>query len=198
MKGLLSHEISKLILSVGTHKSKRPLSPVEVAEFMQRALDAGEKRTEIAERLHLEDSSIIGHFISLLSLPTQVQQTVGWGSDPATVSFSAAAGIARLGSNLEQTALAKAALENQFSKSEIIQVVQIRRRSGKSIDSCINAILDQRPVVERRYVMIGELTSESLKDQVKVLSQLERNNLLHSALMRNGPRNFTFRIQAWS
>ena len=59
MRGLLSHEISKLILSVGTHKSKRPLSPVEVAEFMQKSLDAGEKRTEIATRLYLEDSSII-------------------------------------------------------------------------------------------------------------------------------------------
>ena len=185
MKGLLSHEVSKLILSVGTHKSERPLSPVEVAEFMQKALDAGEKRTEIAERLYLEDSSIIGRFIRLLSLPTQVQHIVGWGSDPATVSFSAASGIARLNSEVEQTALAKAALENQLNKSEIVQVVQIKQRSENSIESCIKAVLDQRPIIERRHVIIGKLTSESLKNSVKHLSQLERNNLLDSALKRH-------------
>ena len=186
MKGLLSHEISQLILSVGTHKSKRPLLPVEVAEYMQKALEAGEKRTDIAEKLHLEDSSIIGHFIRLLSLPTQVQQIIGWGSDPATISFTAAAGIARLESTQEQSILAKAALENQFNKSEILQVIQIRQRSGNAIANCIKAVLDQRPIVERRYVIIGELTSESLKDRIKNLSQLERNNLLNSALRHRG------------
>ena len=185
MKGLLPHEISKLILSVGTRKSNRPLSPVEVAGFMQSALDAGENRTDIAEKLHLEDSSIIGRFLNLLSLPSQVQQLVGWGSDPATISFSAAAGIARLNTDVEQTALAKAALENKFNKSEIVQVVQIRHRSGNSIESCIKAVLDQRPIVERRYVLIGEMTSESLKDKVKHLSQMERDSILDSALKRH-------------
>jgi len=186
VKGLLSHEISQLILSVGTHKSKRPLLPIEVAEYMQKALDAGENRTDIAEKLHLEDSSIIGHFLRLLSLTSQVQQIVGWGSDPTTISFSAAAGIARLKSTQEQSILAKAALENQFNKSEIIQVVQIKQRSGNTIENCIKAVLDQRPIVERRYVIIGELTSEDLKDKVKNLPQLERNNLLNSALKSHG------------
>ena len=187
MKGLLPNQISQLILSVGTHKSNRPLSPVEVAEYIQSALDAGEKRTDIAEKLYLEDSSIIGHFLRLLCLPSQVQQIIGWGSDPATISFTAAAGIARLDSSVEQSTLAKTALENQFNKSEIIQVVQIRRRSGKSIDSCIEAVLDQRPIVERRYVIIGEMRSESLKDELKRISQQERNNLLKLVLERHGP-----------
>ena len=191
MKGLLSHEISQLILSVGTHKSKRPLLPIEVAEYMQKALDAGEKRTNIADKLHLEDSSIIGHFIRLLSLPTQVQQIIGWGSDPATISFTAAAGIARLESTQEQSILAKAALENQFNKSEILQVIQIRQRSGNAIENCIKSVLDQRPIVERRYVIIGELTSKNLKDRIKNLSQPERNNLLNSAL-KHHDSDFTY------
>ncbi len=187
MKGLLSHEISQLILSVGTHKSKRPLLPMEVAEYMQKALDAGEKRTNIAEKLYLEDSSIIGHFIRLLSLPSQVQQIIGWGSDPSTISFTAAAVIARLDSSQEQRILAKAALEHQFNKSEIIQVVQIRRRSGNPIDSCIKAVLDQRPIVERRHVIIGEIRSENLKNELKQISQQERNNLLKLVLEQHGP-----------
>ena len=187
MKGLLPHEIRQLILSVGTHKSKRPLAPIEVAEFIQRALKAGVKRTDIADRLHLEDSSIIGHFIRLLSLPSQVQQLIGWGSDPATVSFTAAAGIARLDSAQEQNILAQAALENQFNKSEIVEIVQTRKRSGKSIESCIESVLDRRPIVEKRYVIVGQMGSESLKDKLKQFSQLERNDLLRSVLQQRVP-----------
>ena len=187
MKGLLPHEIRQLILSVGTHKSKRPLSPIEVARFMQRALEDGEKRTDIADKLHLEDSSIIGHFIRLRSLPPQVQQLIGWGSDPTTVSFTAAAVIARLDSAQKQSTLAKAALENQFNKSEITQVVQIWKRSGKPIENCIKSVLDRRPVVERRHVIIGQLQSGSLKDKLKQFSQLERNNLLQSVLEQHVP-----------
>ena len=187
MRGLSSYEVRQLILSVGTHKSVRPLLPVEVAQLMQRALDAGEKRTDIAGRLHLEDSTIIGHFTRLLSLPAQVQQLVGWGFDPATVSFTAAAIIARLKCAQEQSVLAKAALENQFRKSEIIQVVQIRLRSENPIEDCIQTVLNQRPIVEKRHLIIGELQSEKLTEELQQISQLARNNLLHSTLERYVP-----------
>ena len=62
MKGLSPYEIRQLILSVGTRKSVRPLSPVEVGILIQKALDAGEKREEIADRLHLDGSTVIGTF----------------------------------------------------------------------------------------------------------------------------------------
>ena len=187
MRGLSSYEVRQLILSVGTHRSVRPLSPVEVAKLMQRALDAGEKRADIAGRLHLEDSTIIGHFTRLLSLPAQVQQLVGWGSDPTTVSFTAAAIIARLKCAQEKSVLAKAALENQFRKSEIIQVVQIWQRSKNPIGNCIKVVLDQRPIVEKRHLIIGELQSEKLKEELQQISQLERNILLQSTLERYVP-----------
>lgn len=187
MKGLLPNEIRELILSVGRQRSKRPLSPIEVAKLMQRALDAGEKRTDIADRLYLEDPSIIGRFIRLLSLPLQVQQLIGWGSDPTTVSFTAAAIIARLKSSQEKIDLAKTVLENQFNKSEIIQIVQIRQRSGNPLESCIKEVLNQRPLTERRHVIIGELQSEKLKDKIRQIPQLERNDLLRSILERTAP-----------
>lgn len=187
MRGLSSSEVRQLILSVGTHKSERPLSPVEVAKLMWKAEKAGEKRREIAARLLLEDSSIIGRFIRLLRLPPDVQQLTGWGSDPATLSFTAGSEIARLEDKQEQLVLATAALANRFNKSEIMQVVQIRKRSGKSIKECIKIVLNQRPVIERRHVIIGSLQSEKLKDSLKEISQLERDALLQSALDRYGP-----------
>lgn len=187
MKGLSPDEIRQLILSVGTHRSKRPLSPVEVAHLMQAALDAGEKRTDIADKLHLEDPSIIGRFIRLLSLPLQVQQLIGWGSDPATVSFTAAAAIAQLDSSREQIELAKTVLENRFNKSETAQIVQIRHRSNKLLEDCIKTVLNQRPIIERRHVIIGELRSDKLRDKLRQISELERNNLLKSTLKRSVP-----------
>ena len=187
MRGLSPSETRQLILSVGTHRSGRPLSPTEVAKLIQKALNAGEKRKEIADRLYLNDPTILGRFTRLLSLPSQIQHLIGWGSDPTTLSFTTASGIARLESTQEQIALAKAALESQFNKSEIIEVVQIRQRSKNPIESCIEAVLNQRPVIQRRHVIIGELQSENLKDELKQASQLERDNLLQSALERYVP-----------
>ena len=187
MKGLSPSEISQLILSVGTHRSERPLVPIEVAKLIQKALNAGEKRKEIADRLYLNDSTILGRFTRLLSLPSQIQHLIGWGSDPTTLSFTAASGIARLESTQEHIILAKAALENQFNKSEIIEVVQIRQRSKNPIQSCIETVLNQRPVIQRRHVIIGELQSEKLKDELKQASQLERDNMLQSALEQYVP-----------
>ncbi len=187
MRGLSSYEIRQLILSVGTRKSTRPLSPVEVAKLMQKALDAGEKRADIADRLYLDNSTMIGHFTRLLSLPTQVQQLIGWGADPVTVSFTAAYEIARLDSTQEQSVLTKASLESQLDKFEMRQVVQIRRRSRNPIEDCIKAVLNQRPIVEKRHLIIGELGSEKLKKELKQISQLERNNLLQSTLERYVP-----------
>lgn len=182
----MSNEIRLLILSVGTHKSTRPLSPVEVGKYVQRALDAGETRATVAEKLLLDDTTVIGRFVRLPSLPPQVQQLVGWGADPATVSFTSASDVARLKSASAKIVLAKAALENQLNKSEILEVVQISERSNRSIESCIEAVLNQRPIVERRHVIIGELQSDSLNETLKHMSESQRNNLLLSALARYG------------
>lgn len=187
MKGLSAYELRQLILSVGTHRSDRPLSPVEVAKLMRRALDMGETRKTLADRLLLDDSSIIGRFMRLLSLPVQVQHLIGWGSNPDTISFTAASDIARLDYPEEQKTLAKMALENQFNKSEIIECVQLRQRSERSIEDSVKAVLNQRPTIERRHAIIGELRSESLKDKLKEMSQLDRNNLLQAALDEYGP-----------
>ena len=83
--------------------------------------------------------------------------------------------------------MAKASLENRLNQSEIIEVVQIRQRSKNPIGSCIEAVLNQRPVIQRRHVIIGELRSRKLKDALKQKQQLERDNLLQSVLERHIP-----------
>lgn len=184
MKGLSPSEIRQLILSVGTRKSVRPLSPIEVGKLIQKALNAGEKREEIADRLHLDGSTLIGRFIRLLTLPDHVQPLIGWGADPATLSFTAASMIARLDSAQDQDILTKASLESQLNKSEIIEVVQIRQRSGNSIENCIKAVLNLRPIIEKRHLIFGQLQSEELITVLKQTSQHKRDSLLQSAIER--------------
>ena len=187
MKGLSSYELRQLILSVGTRKSARPLAPVEVGRLIQKAIDAGETRTDIADRLHLDGTTMIGRFTRLLSLPPKVQQLIGWGGDSATVPIESASQIARLKTTEEQISLAEVVLACRLNKSEIRQVIQIRQRSGNPIGKCIKTVLNQRPVIEKRHVIIGELQSAKLQEYLKRTSQLERNNLLKSALEKHLP-----------
>lgn len=187
MKGISPYELRQLILSVGTRKSVRPLSPVEVGGLIQRALDAGESRIDVAERLHLIGTTMIGRFTRILSLPVQVQQLVGWGIDSDTIPIESASQIARLESAEEQITLGKALLESRLNRSDIRQVIQISQRSGNSIEKCIESVLNQRPVIEKRHVIIGELQSEKLRESLRRTSQQERDNLLRSALEKHLP-----------
>lgn len=186
MKGLSSDTARRLVLSVGTHRPERPLTPVEVGEALKRTLDAGSTLEELTEILNLGGPTMIRRFIRLTSLPPQVQPLIGWGSDLSTLSFTVGAELAGLDATHDQVVVAKAALENRLSKSEVIQVIQIRRRSGQSIEDSIEAVLRLRPVVERRFVVIGELLSDELKERLRRIPQLERNSLLRDTLKRSG------------
>ena len=51
MFGLSSTELQDLVLSVGTHRSERRLSPLEVACLLDRALSCGGSRKECSDVL---------------------------------------------------------------------------------------------------------------------------------------------------
>jgi len=186
MKGLSPEQKRDLIMSVGTHKSRRRLQPVEVAELVQKALDAGNSPEEVASGISLS-TRVLKKFTSLLSLPSGVRAMIGWRVDASTISFTAGAEIARLEAIREQHFLAGAVLEHQLRVPEVKQVIQIRQRSSKSIEDSVKAVLEQRPVVERRQLFIGKLLSKELEQRLKEMTQQERTELLRRALNRYGP-----------
>lgn len=181
MRGLQPELARKLMLSVGTHRSARPLFPVEVASAMRQTLDAGTTTEELADLLHFDGPTMIRRFTRLLDLPLEVQPIVGWSSDASTVSFSAASEIARL-PQYDQVNAAKAVLSNQLTLSEVRQLVQIYLRSGKSLDETVETVVRQRSTVVRRHVMVGSITSATTRQQLQELSQEERNVLLGAVL----------------
>lgn len=191
MKGLSAEEKRDLIISVGTHRGQRKLQPVLVASLIQKSLNAGTTLDEVSKEITLS-KRVIQKFLSLLYLPSDVLSLVGWGSDQTTISFTAAAEIARLGTEHEKQVLAKAALEHQVTVPEMKQVIQIRQRSEKSIEQSIDAVIKQRPIVERRYLIIGKLLSDRLLMSLENMSQQDQNVLLDRALILHGPGKPTY------
>ena len=183
MFGLSPETSKKLLLSVGTHRSERLLTPLEAAAAMRLALSNGATQKELASRLHFDGPTMVSRFVKLLSLAPSVQPLVGWGSDASTISFSSAFEIARLPEREQQVA-AEAVLANQLGLSEVKQLLQIRQRSGKAIDEAVQAVIAQRPTIEVRHVIVGAITIEDVRGKVTNISQEERNSLLRRALLR--------------
>ena len=183
MFGLSPETSKKLLLSVGTHRSERLLTPLEAAEAIRLALNNGATQKELASRLQFDGPTMISRFVKLLSLAPSVQPLVGWGSDASTISFSSAYEISRLPEQ-EQQAAAEAVLANQLGLSEVKQLLQIRQRSGKAIDEAVQAVVAQRPTVEQRHVIVGSITMDDVRKKVNGISQEERNSLLRKALLR--------------
>ena len=109
MKVISPENKRDLILSVGIHKKERPLSPVEVAELLQKLINSGTTKKEISQEIVL-DLTMISRFLRLLNLAPEIQHLIGWGGQ-SRISFSTASEIARLKTSAEHKFLAKSTLE---------------------------------------------------------------------------------------
>jgi hypothetical protein len=179
---LSPEERKGLLLSVGTHRAARALTPVEVGELLGRAIRAGDTMAECAEAVHLDGTSQVGRFVALLKLPPEVRHLVDWGKSDETLAFTAAFEIARLASADDQVRTAQAVLSHGLSTGEVRQVVQARKRSGTDIEQCITSIIGMRPTVDVHHVFLGKITDGALTTRLSALSQAERDGLMKATL----------------
>ncbi len=185
MKGISPEEQRDLILSVGIHRQDRVLMPIQVAELLEREINAGTPIKEISKEVLL-DSSMIARFRKLLKLAPEIQHLVGWGGEKQ-VSFSTASEIARLDSSQEHTALVKSSIEQKLSKNEVIQIIETRNKFGKPVSECIEEIINMRPKVIRRYLYIGAIKSANVKKRLNNMSQQERDKLFREIITQSYP-----------
>ena len=199
---LSQQERQRLLLSVGTHREHRPLSPVEVASVFAKVMSTGGSLSDCARAASLEGTTIVSRFLRLLKLPASVWHLVGWGSVAGMVGFSSGAEIARLDDDTAEEALVNGVLTNRLSGSEVRQVVQLRKRSKRPLQDCLNEVVGLRPRIEKRYVYVGAVTEAALKISLAAMTQLERDQLLGTvvgtvlgakgvALTRLGTNRFT-------
>src|SRR5687768_14717497 len=95
--GLSAEEQRQLIVSVGTHRGTRALSPIEVANLFERARRRGVPIQECASATGMQATQV-SRFLALLKLPEDLQHIVAWGRGAEGIAFSAAFEITRLNS----------------------------------------------------------------------------------------------------
>lgn len=177
----------KLLLSVGSHRATRPLSPIEVAQAVQACVNGGDLLHEVSQALHLEDTSVLTKFVRLLQLAPEVRHLVDWGRSESTIGFTAASEVARLTDPGEQAQLCQACLEHQLGSAETKQVLQLRKRSKQPLDACVQEVLKLRPQIERLHVFLGGITSPETRDRLSRLTQGDRDELLRATLREQFP-----------
>ncbi len=200
LKGLTPEERKLLLISVGTHKGKRALCPVEVAKLLSKAVESGTSLADCAAGVQLTTTQV-SRFLSLLKVPSDVQHLIGFGHSQGTLGFSAAFELSRLDDPADQRRAVQAVLEHNLSSSEVRQLVQARERSRKNMDDCVGTVLKMRPHIEVRHVFVGSVLRDDVRAGLQTLSQERRNEILQAILKKRfaalhvtgrlGPDRFT-------
>lgn len=174
---LSPEERKRLLLSVGTHRGQRQLSPVEVAQLYAKILEGGGTLTDCANASNLS-TTWVSRFLRLRSLQESLRHLVNWGGNPGSVTFSSATEIARLDDEADQEALAHGLLQHRLSKGEVSQIVQLRKRSKRALKDCLEEVVGMRPQIDKRYVYVGAVTAKPLQEKLAKLTQKERDGML--------------------
>ena len=180
LPGLTSLDVGRLRMSVGygTHKRGRPLSPVEVGKLLQRAQNAGASLQECAEFLKLSKDQA-SRFLRVLELPADLRHLVEFGrSANSKIGFTTAVQLARMSDRDSQHTLATAILGQGLQTDELRQVIQLQKRSRRTMKECLEEVIAMRPTVQRHYVFIGAVGDERVEGILAEMAQSERDVLL--------------------
>lgn len=179
--GLSQAELQSLILSVGTHRGLRRLSPMEVAVMLRRADEAGTSRKALSDTLKISEIQV-SRFIRLFDLEPELRDLADWGrGNTATISFSSLLEIARL-DRCQQMAVATSALAHKLTRAEFRQISQIAQRSGRCINECIADVIGRRTRVSKQFVLIGSIQQVTLQEHLESQLQNTRDCLLQGIL----------------
>ena len=131
LSALTQSERADLLFSVNLRGKKgRRAKPIRVAELIMKAKEE-QSLDEIATDLELMNKDMIRRFLSLLTLPDELQELVDFGSPKGRIPFSTAYQITRLDIEADVTELAQATLEYSLTKQEVETIVQ-RHKRGES------------------------------------------------------------------
>ena len=184
LDGLEPLELGRLRMSVGygTHKKGRPLGPIEVGMLLRKARDAGVSLSDCARAINLSGTGHIGRFLRILELPHDLHHLISWGSPTDAIGFSRAVELAKLEHVDDQRVLANSILSDGLNSKEVRHVGQLRKRSGRKIEACVQEILGMRPTIERRYVFIGSVAEYDITCALSKFTQGERDSILASCM----------------
>lgn len=167
-----------LILSVGKLHIRK-LSPIEVAEHIALAEDAGFSLKEIASKCQLEGPSILSKFKNLLKIRKDYSHFIDWAEQGALVSFSIAQLVGKLDMGAQKLVL-DAKMKYNLNKDEIRGINQRIERSGKTAEECVQEVIDLKQKIIIR-LFIGSLHNDTI-EVIKNLLQSEKDKLIQAFL----------------
>lgn len=188
IRGLIEEEDLYLKVTLGRQRRKRFFSPIKAANIIKKALNAGERKKDLKEKVGVS-VDMINKVLRLSSITNpKITSSIVWQSQgPGQISMSVASELARLNNSQEQIKLFEGILKHNFNKAEVKELVTLYSRSKKSIDECIVQIRDARPKTIHTYVIIGKITSEILSKKLATIPNLERNRILRDVINENLP-----------
>lgn len=178
MNGLSSSELRDLILSIkGLTRNKRPLCPIEAAEYLERAMNGGATVRELKIALDLTTTTMIYRIRRLLSLSPSIRYHVGWKGSGKPIVYTVASELAKIPSYSAQEEASQLVIKNALSGFEVEQLVQRLLRARETVPKALDSILALRPTYIRRHVIVGAIQSRLLQEKLANLSQVERNKI---------------------
>lgn len=186
--GLTREEFNRLLLSVGkTAKAQRPLSPIEVGEHCAKSIAAGATAPQVAHAIKMTGPTMVTKFLRLQRLEPSVYHLVSWGqSGDGAIGFTVAAEMARL-PECDHVCISQQILKYRLTRNELCSIIQLIERSGNTMSHCIERVVNRRPVVRVRQVILGIVTSSALESRIRDYSQLQRDALLEDVVRQVYP-----------
>lgn len=178
-----------LVLSVGTHKKNRRLTPIEIAktlnEILSKAEIYGVSKEEIAQEIHLRDASMIYKFVGLLNIPEQYHKLIVFKGQKGKLTFSSVANATHLPED-EMIVFLEAILSYKLTRNETRNIKELKKRRDYSIEKCVDEVLLSRPTIEDKTMFIGLMVDDIfiniLKEVPRNLKNIRFNNFLTDSM----------------
>ena len=160
------HEQAKILASVGSHRSRRFVTPLQVAEDMQSNRSKYPTKKALAEAYNFRDASMVDRFLSLLKLPNEISSKVTFQGSGTNLGLDKAFRISKLKSQDDMIYMGREILRSDLTTAEVRQILQLKNKNEDiPIEECVKLVRDYRVVVEETNVIVVTLrptTRESL------------------------------------
>ncbi len=183
-QGLTEQETNDYLLSTGrTLKGVvKPLSPLEVMEYIQKMLDSGLTKNEIIELSPFGKDMWVNHYVRFNKLIPEIQALADWGQTSlSTLGFTAVWHYYRF-SDEDQRFLYKKALEHRLTRDQVREIAQFYERGFGDIEKCFEETLSWAPSKETYTLFIGSLKNKELIENFKNIKQLDKDLILNKCL----------------
>jgi hypothetical protein len=181
---LSNDEWFNLTLTIGRHKKERHLKPLIVVDYLNRCFESGFSKLEIADRANCSQDQI-SKFRRLNDIKSDViRNAIDWNgnTDEGCIPPSIGWELAVLPAVYHE-AVFNAVLDKSLTSKEVINIVSFFNKNADiSIHESIQRIVDFRPKIVETNVIMGKITSESLRVALTRKTPVERNLLMKNLL----------------